>query len=68
MRERRKSTWRDTHRDIQTERDTHTEDTPSSRKIHTLLRAKHTHTHTHTHTLRETKVNKDSEAHIQTLR
>ena len=41
---------------------------PSSRKRHTLLRARHKHTHTHTHTLRERNVNKDSEAHIHTLR
>ena len=54
MRERRKSTWRDTHRDMQTERDTHTERDTLSRKRHALLRARHTHTHTHTHTGTET--------------
>jgi len=38
---------RDTHRDRQT-RGTHTlRETPSSRKRHTLLRARHTNTHTH---------------------
>ena len=55
---------RDTHRDRQT-RGTHTlRETASSRKRHTLLRARHTHTHT----LRERNLNKESETHIHTWR
>ena len=58
----------DTHRDRLT-RGTHTlRETASSRKRHTLLRARHTHTHTHTHTLRERNLNKESESHTHTLR
>ena len=53
LRERDKSTRRDTHRDMQ-DREKHTlRETPSSRKKHTVLRPRHkhtTHTHTHTHT------------------
>ena len=38
-------------------------ETPSSRKRHTLLRARNTYTHT----VRKRNVNKDSEAHTHTL-
>ena len=59
----------ETHAETCKLRGTHTlRETPSSRKRHTLLRARHTHTHTHTRTLRERNINKESEAHIHTLR
>ena len=50
------------HRDRQT-RGTHTlRETPSSRKRHTLLRARHTHTQ------RERNLNQESETQTHTLR
>ena len=61
-RKREKNTQRDTHIERHTQRHTDTfklkgthtlRQTPSSRKRHTLLRAR-THTHTHTHRGRET--------------
>ena len=58
----------DTHRDRLT-RGTHTlRETASSRKRHTLLRARHTHTHTHTHTIRERNLNTESETQPHTER
>ena len=61
---------RDTHRDRQT-RGTHTlRETPSSRKRHTLLRARHTHTHTEGEKLKQGELDTYShtERDTQTLR
>ena len=59
----------ETHTETYKLRGTHTlRETPSSRKRHTLLTARHTHTHTHTHTLRERNLYKECEAHTHTLR
>ena len=52
-----------TERDTQTLRERHTlRQKPSSRKRHTLLRARYAHT------LRERNLNKESETHTYTLR
>ena len=69
--EREKKVHGETHTETCKLRGTHTlRETPSSRKRHALLRARHTHTraHTHTHTLREINIYKECEAHTHTLR
>ena len=69
--ERDKSTWRDTHRDMQ-DRGTHKlRETPSSRKRHTVLRPRHKHTDTHKHTHAHTervKHKQGEQEHTHTLR
>ena len=65
--EREKKVHGETHTETCKLRGTHTlRETPSSRKRHTLLTARHTHTHTHT--LRERHLYKECEAHTHTLR